>query len=477
MSGPITYDAMMQGYTFTFNTTEVISLTNILGTYLLHVYFEKKYYERQEAIISVTVMPMESVLEVSETSVDIYYNETCIFMFNYIDIARSEQITGASGTYEIIYNNSIIEMGKILFDANDRYYYLIFNSTDLINESRPWLGIYMIHVAFSKQFYEDEEKYLSVNVMARETILELSETSVSIEYEDTHCIHVMYLDAMTYEPIKYADSSYSIYHGDILVRTGILYFSEYNNSYYLIFDTLEIINESWPYLGTYTISITIHKTLYRAKERFASITVTKISTIILVSPESLTIEYGEYVFFRIHYLFGNGSTVLSANVSYVVLRDDEVIFSGAAYFDALSGAYIINISSCNIVGEDMVEEWVVFTLRIYAEKYYCIMREAVLSTTITKIACMVDISEEDIKAEWGQEIRLKAYVYRNKTLEPIYNATIDVSGLPEGSWRCLDGYPYIVVIDTAQLEIIDFRNSSYIVDLRIFKEYHSIPTI
>ncbi len=474
VTGSISYDDDLCAYVIVFNSSDIVSMTGLLGTYIIRVTFEKKYYENQEALITVTVQPMESNLEVSETSVEMHYNESCMFTFRYMDIAEGRQILDATATYEIIYNDSVIAAGYVQFDSDEDFYYLVFNSSEFINETSPRLGVYIIHVVFSKQFYEDEEKYLSVNVMARETILELSEVSIDIEYGEKHRIVLWYIDAKTYNPIPYADARYWIYYGDILIISGELVYCEDNGSYYLIFDTKDIINETWTYLGTYTISISICKTLYSPNNRIASVTVLKISTIAYASPESQSIEYGEDACFQIYYLFTNGSIVLNADMRYEIILGDAVISVGEMIYDPVGEMYVLNISSAQIV-EQMTDDWIIYTIRISAEKYYCVAQEIVLSLTITKIACMVEISGEEIFAEWGQKIGVEINIIRNQTLEPVYNISIILTGIPEYSWQVIGENPYILLIDTSLLETIDTRNGSYVVEIMFDKEFHIIP--
>jgi len=472
--GILTYNSSVRAYTLFFSSEEIVNITGILGIYEVRVSFEKKFYEHQSMILSVRVDPMEANLEVSATSVEIRYLESYTFLFRYIDIAEGADISDANASYSIVYNGTVVLYGTINFNSSSGMYYLVFNSSVLINESSPNLGVYTIEVIFSKLFYEMERKFLSVNVLPRPSILEASETSVYVEYGEKHVFLLSYYDAEYGDQILGAEAQYSIYLGDTPVRGGVI---QHNDTlgYFLIFDSLEIINDSWPYLGTYTVRIFFAKDLYVEREKIVSVTVTHIRTIAYALPETMEVEYGEVAVVKIYYMAKNGTGISGGDVEYRIMMGGEAIYEGEAVAGIDAGVYYIVINTTVMTGY-FEPEWITYAIYINASRKYFEHQSILVSLTITKIACSVDLSDREVVAEWGERVSIELRVIENRTLDIVGDVNVFVEGLPNGSWNLdFDDGRIIIVVETSKLRLVEETNSSYLVNIRLYREFYSIP--
>jgi len=469
----LVFNSSINAYVLFFSSEEIVGITGLLGIYEIRVVFEKKFYEKQTMILSVQVDPMEANLEVSETSVEIMYNETHMFLFDYIDIAVGEQILEAEASYRILYNGSEVLRGEIEYSDTEGHYYLIFDSSVLINETTPNLGIYTIEVTFMKTYYETEKKLLAVNVVPRSTILEASEKSVTIEYGEEYVFMFSFMDAETGDYIMDAETLVEIYYGDAFIMGGEL--DQEGSEYYYVFSSREIIDGIWPYLGTYTIRVHIGKPLYVPREKIVSITVTEIGTMAYSSPESISIEYGDSAEVLIYYIMENGTRIGDADVIFSVIGDGT-IHGGTADYDPVLGAYIIHIDTTILIHEPFQDDWVSFTVSVNMSRHYYAEKQLLVLLTVEKIACSVELSDTEVVAEWGEEANIWIRIIQNSTLAGVSDVNISVDGIPHEAWIInLDGARYVLSINTTLLRITDEENGSYLVTIVFQKDFYLIP--
>ncbi len=593
VNGTIPYDRTDSWYEFylVFNTTEILNKTlekidiRLPVVYEIRVWFGKKFYEKQSAVLSVTVNPMETMLDVSATSVSIKYGESWLFNFSYIDIVSGSLITNATTYYEIRYGGTVLKNGSLLY-SDEHNYYIVFNSTEIVNKSRK-LGTYALYVYFRKRFYEVREKLISITVEPRDTYVEVNATSVTMEYGEVCVFEVRYIDMLTMSNITDANATFEIVFNETIVRRGSLTYDSVMEAYYLVFNSRDIINESWPYLGTYVVNVYLEKLFYVNLTKVLSVTVTKIKTIayaqpeeinvtwgqapevliyyivakngsiipmaiisvtstpatdpaafivsydsirnvyvlnvnssylsveayyivdigfnktfyeektvrikvyvepidtvLSITPESTEVEYGDIVeFVANYYVYETGEVVSNAIANYTIKYREYNLSSGSFYFDGTRYILTVNTTEliaklANVMDVDYIDLPVTITVDVTFSKSVYMSQSKTLAITIYDIGTTVELTANEITAEWGENVSVGIRIIRNKTLEMVRDVEISVIApdMPNGSWSIAeveDGYQLLVY--TKMLEVVEVLNKSYLITLSFYKPYYEFP--
>jgi len=584
-SGTIPHNLTNGWYEFylEFDTIDILNKTlekidiTLPTVYEIRVWFGKKFYQKQSAVLSVTVNPMETMLDVSATSVSIKYGESWLFNFSYIDIATSQMILNATTYFEIRHGAEILQNGSLLYNATHNYY-LIFNSTDI-----DMLGSFALYVYFWKRFYEKREKIISVTIEARDTYIVANATSVTLEYGEVCYFDLSYIDAETLTNIVGANATYIITFNGSDIYYGNLTYNPTLESYILMFDSRQVVNLlSPPALGTYVITVSFGKRFYMNVTKVLSVTVTPIRTFAYAQPKNITviwgqapevdiyyvvtkngsiikdasvtievtpeapegafrvefsiaenryklyvnssllsikayylvnitlskqfceskvvvvkvnvkpiptylmlsqktfeIEYGDMVELEAWYkVYGTGEDIEYANATYVVYYEEYELLSGNFTYNPQTRTYIFSINSTDLVdvltqilNVEYLDLPITLTVEVSFSKSVYLEQPETIAITIYDISCSVRVSEEEITAEWGEPVDITIEVLRAKTLEYVTSVKMDVCGIGEDVYTVENiSTGLILHLDTSQLDLKTYR-----VTLNFAKPYHYIP--
>ena len=424
ISGVIPYNHTDGWYEFflVFNSTYIVNKTlgimdiRLPAVFEIRIFFGKKLYEKQTAIISVTVNPMETMLDVSATSVTIVYGESWLFNFSYIDIATGRIIVNAVAYYEIVFDGTVLKSEPLAYNDTHRYH-LIFNSTELINETWPYLGTYIIHVYFWKRFYEVREKFISITVEPRDTYIDVSATSITIEYGESYVFEIRYIDTKTMALIENASKrTFKVVFDESVVWSGNLTYDPESKTYYLLFNSKEIVGTSMT-LGTYVIYVELWELFYRENTKVLSVTITEIKTLAYSQPKNITVIWGRAPIVEIYYVVAkNNSIIPDANISVSSTPETP---EGAFYVAFEEGRYVMRVNS------SLLTVNIYYLVNITLDKEFYEKKVVVIRVDVVPIPTYLVLPKKTYELEYGEFMNISIWylVYGTDEVLSDANAT------------------------------------------------------
>jgi len=245
------------------------------------------------------------------------------------------------------------------------------------------------------------------------------------------------------------------------------------------------VNASLLEIQTYIVNVTLQKMYFEKGTIIIRVDVVPIPTSIIFSQKSAEIEYGDNITFSIWYkVYDSGEDIPFADVAtFEAYYSEYLVMSGDVEYEQDLGRYVLSLSALKlmenlyVISKDNLSLPLTFSIFVRLGKSVYAHKVDIVTVTVYNIACYTETSSTEIFAEWGQNISIEIRVIRNRTLTPIYNFSMHISGIPDGSWQIKEyGLSYFITINTSMLEIVEIANKSYFIVASFEKEYHEIPS-
>ena len=373
------------------NTSKFINSTHPdLGTYVLNVFFEKKYYENHTVVIPITVVPVSiisyaqpaniTIIWGEATTVAIYYNRTRDLGFIY-------NANIVVNVYDESGNPVSVTPGALEITQNSVYVLRI--NTSLLDTM-----LYVVEVSLSKQFYDAGLVRIFINVLPIPTYIAISQKTVELEYDENIKMTVWYRYYETGEPIMEEDVNalYYIYYGEDIILDASMYSNLQYGYYYFIINATEIIekmidqgyNLTFPVV--LAIKIMMSKEHCISQEEFITLTIYEIACYVELTETEITAEWAQKVDVGINII---------RNKTMEYIKDVDITVDGLpsgswTLKETITG-YLLSIDTSKLEVVQVTNKSYMITLSFY--KPYHIISTRVITLTVNMVSINLRLVE------------------------------------------------------------------------------------
>jgi parallel beta-helix repeat protein len=228
-------------YTFEINTSDVSSL----GQYTIQISADHVNYTSANLDFQLDILGLPTNLTTNTPPINIFWNENFTARIFYNDTLNNLGINSSQVNY------SIIEMpvisGVLNEEVIDGWYNLTLNSTIL---SQP--GQYTLNITASKNFYDNQQLNITINLSVVPTNLTFSNYSISVDINDNLTLTAFFNDTFNDFGIKSAQVLYSVIEKPSISGN---FTEELTDGFYNISFSAIVFSVA----GTYTLNITAKK--------------------------------------------------------------------------------------------------------------------------------------------------------------------------------------------------------------------------